>query len=77
VAIVRNLTLIKCALGHRTSWTTSVPVGGYDAPVARLGHTSLMVERKRFVAELPAARIQNQTTDLPYIASAPTHERRP
>jgi hypothetical protein len=77
VAIVRNLTLIKCAPGRRMSWTASVPVSGYGMPpVAGLGHAVVITERKRFAIELPAARIQNQTTDLPLVASAPLHERR-
>jgi hypothetical protein len=54
-----------------------VSVGGYGMPVAGLGHGPVIVERKRFVNELPAARIQNQTTDLPIDASALLHERRP
>ena len=74
---MRNLTLIiKCTPGRRMSWTSAAPAG-YGTPVAGLGHrTTVMVERKRFVSELPAARIQNQSTDLPLVASAPP-ERRP
>lgn len=74
---MRNLTLIKCTPGHRMSWATSVPVAGYGAPVTGLGHGPVMDERKRFVNELPAARIQNQTTDLRIVTSASPHERRP
>lgn len=78
MAIVRNLTLIKCTPGRRMSWTSCVRVAGYGmSPVAGLGHQPVVAERKRFVNELPAARIQNQTTDLPIDASAPLHERRP
>jgi hypothetical protein len=77
VAIVRNLTPIKCAPGRHMSWTSPVPVAGYGMPVAGQGHAPVIVERKRFVNELPAARIQNQTTDLPIDASALLHERRP
>lgn len=79
MAIVRNLTLIKCAPGRRASWTTRVPVAGYGmSPVAGLGHRGVIVERKqRFANELPAARIKNLTTDLRIDASAPLPERRP
>lgn len=70
---MRNLTL-KCTPGRRMSWNSQVSAAGYVAPVAGLRHGPLMAERKRFVNELPAARIQ--TTDLPLVASAP-HERRP
>lgn len=78
MAKVRNLTLIKCAPGRRMSWNTSVPTAGYGMPsVAGLGHPAVITERKRFATELPVSRIQRQTTDLPLVASAPLHERRP
>jgi len=77
VAIVRNLTPIKCALGHRMPapmpavWRTSVSAAG-------LGHRSVVaIERKRFRTELTTVRVLNQTIDYPSIASAPPHERRP
>lgn len=76
MAIVRNLTLIKCTLGRRMSWSTPVPVAGYGAPVAGPDQRLIMAERKRFVNELPAARIQHPTTDLRIVASASPHERR-
>ncbi|TDV35404.1 hypothetical protein CLV71_13530 [Actinophytocola oryzae] len=65
---MRNLTLIKCALGRHMSYATGMPTFVW-------GHRPVIVERKRFVTELPAARIQNQTTDLSIYASAPPHER--
>lgn len=78
MAIVRNLTLIKCAPGRRTSWTTHVPAAGVPGTgMPAAGQRYMTVERKRFANEVPAARIQSQVTDLPYIASAPSHERRP
>jgi hypothetical protein len=52
------------------SWSTHVPAAG-------LGQLYMTVERTRFANEVPAARIQSKVTDLPYIASAPSHERRP
>ena len=72
-----NLTLNKCAPGRRMSWTSVTPLAGYGMPpVAGLGHRSVTVERKRFGAELPAARVQIQTIDFPLVVSAPPHERR-
>lgn len=72
MAIVRNLTLIKCTPGYPMSMTrhTSV-IGG-----AGTAHLPVIVERKRFVGELAAARVQIQNPDLPTIVSAPPHERR-
>jgi hypothetical protein len=40
-------------------------------------HLPVIVERKRVVGELTAARVQTLTIDFPSIASAPPHERRP
>jgi hypothetical protein len=80
VANVRNLTLIKCAPGRRMSSVIHVPtvdVPGTGVPAAGLGQRYMTVARVRFANELTAARIQSKTTDLPYIASAPSHERRP
>jgi hypothetical protein len=70
VADVRNL-MIKCTPGRRMSAGTALSF-------AELGNRPVRVmDRVRFVHELPAARIQHKTTDLPYVASAPSHERRP
>jgi hypothetical protein len=73
---VRNLTLIKCTLGRRMSEIAPAPTAGYGTPVAGPDRQPVMVERKWFVKELPAARIQNHTTDLRIVASASPHERR-
>lgn len=73
MAIVRNLTLIKCTPGYPMSSGHQSVYGGGAMPA----HLPVIVERKRFVGELTAARVQTQTTDLPSIVSAPPHERRP
>jgi hypothetical protein len=78
---VRNLTLVKCTPGHPASYGTSMPAGalmvfGTRVPVAGPNRRRVIVEHTQFVSELPAARIQAKTTDLPYIASASVHERR-
>ena len=73
MAIVRNLTLIKCTPGYPMS-TAGHPsvLGG-----AAAAHLPVIVERARFAGELTAVRVQNQTIDLPSTVSAPPHERRP
>jgi hypothetical protein len=70
VAIVRNLTLIKCTPGYPMSSGTGVPAAG-------LGHERVVVARKRLNVELTDARVQTQTIDFPSHVSAPPHERRP
>ena len=70
---MRNLTLIKCTPGYPMSSGHPSVFGGGTMPA----HLPVIVERKRFVGELTAARVLNQTTDLPYVVSAPPHERRP
>lgn len=80
MAIVRNLTLIKCTPGYPMSAPAAMPMSGHPyvfGGAARAAHLPVIVERKRFVGELTAARVQIQTTDLPSIVSAPPHERRP
>jgi len=69
---VRNLTLIKCTPGYPMSMTGHPTVFGG----AGTAHLPVIVERKRFVGELTAVRVQAKTTDLPTIVSAPPHERR-
>lgn len=77
MAIVRNLTLVKRALGCPMTTPPMPAFWGTSVFGAVLGHRRVTVERKRFVTELTAARVQNQTIDYPSIASAPPHERRP
>jgi hypothetical protein len=74
VAIVRNLTLIKCTPGHRMP-APMPAVWGTSVSAAVLGNHQTTVERKRFGTELTAVRVQ--TIDYPSTASAPPHERRP
>ena len=66
---MRNLTLIKCTPGYPMSMSGHPSVFG-SAGTAGL---PVIVERKRVVDALTAARVQN---DLPTIVSAPPHERR-
>jgi hypothetical protein len=73
---VRNLTLIKCAPGYPMTTPPMPALWGTSVSGAVLGHRRGTVERKRFVIELTAARVQNPTIDYPPIASAPPHERR-
>ena len=72
MAIVRNLTLIKCTPGYPMSSGHPSVFGG----AAMTAHLPVVVERKRLVGELTAARVQIQITDVPSIVSAPPHERR-
>lgn len=70
MAIVRNLTLIKCTPGYPMSMTGHpYALGG-----AVSGHLPVIVERKRGNRALTAA-VRVQTIDFPSIASAPPHER--
>lgn len=77
---MRNLTLIKCTPGYPMSMTGHTYVfGGADLTAlgsTGSGHLPVIVERKRVVGELTAARVQNQTIDFPPVVSAPPHERR-
>lgn len=77
MTIVRNLTLVECAPGHRMT-TPPTPALRGTAVSAVLGHRPVVVARKRFVTELmvTAAGVENQIVDYPPIASAPPHERR-
>jgi len=77
VAIVRNLTLIKCAPGYPITAPPMPSLWGTTVSGAVLGHRRSTVERKRFVVELTAVHAQNLTIDYPSITSAPPHERRP
>ncbi|MBB4907405.1 hypothetical protein [Actinophytocola algeriensis] len=75
------MTLIKCTPGYPMSMAGHTYVFG-GANLAALGsigsaHRPVIVERKRVVGELTAARVQTQTIDFPCNASAPPHERRP
>lgn len=72
---MRNLTLIKCTPGYPMTTPPMPALWGTGVSGAVLGHRPSTVERKRFVVELTAARV-NQTIDYPSIASAPPHERR-
>lgn len=71
MAIVRNLTLIKCTPGYPMSMGHTTVFGG--AGTALL---PVIVEGKRFASELPVARVRTQNMDLPTIVSALPHERR-
>lgn len=71
MAIVRNLTLIKCTPGY----PMFAPVGSAVFGTV-LGHQPITVERERVAAALTAVRTQKQITDFPTIVSAPPHERR-
>jgi hypothetical protein len=75
VAIVRNLTLIKCTPGYPMTTLPMPAFWGTSVFGAGLGHRRSTVERKRIVVELTAARVQNLTIDYPSIASAPPYER--
>lgn len=76
MAIVRNLTLIKCAPGYPMTTPPMPTLWGTHVSGAVLGLRRSAVERKRFVVELTAARVQNQTIDYPSNTSAPPYERR-
>lgn len=71
---MRNLTLIKCTPGYPMSMTGHTTVFGGAGTAA---HLPVTVERKRYVVDMTAARVQTPTIDLPSIVSAPPHERRP
>ncbi len=77
---MRNLTLIKCTPGYPMSMYGNTPVlgGAFSGAFSGIvpGHRHVTVERKRFVVELAAARVQTQTIDFPTTVSAPPHERR-
>ena len=76
MAIVRNLTLIKCTPGFPLTTPPMPAFWGTRVPGAILGNRRGTVERKRFVVELTAARGQHQTIDYPSNTSAPPYERR-
>ncbi len=77
---MRNLTLIKCTPGYPMSMAGHTYVfGGADLAAlgsTNSGHLPVIVERKRVVGELTAARVQTQTIEFPPVVSAPPHERR-
>jgi hypothetical protein len=68
VAIVRNLTLIKCTPGY------PMPMSGGSAVFGAVsGHRPVVIERERFTVVLTDPRAQKQI--VPSIVSAPPHER--
>lgn len=71
MAIVRNLTLIKCTPGYPVPASMGSAVFG-----TVLGYQPITVERERVAAALTAVRTQKHIDDLPAIVSAPPHERR-
>jgi hypothetical protein len=77
VAIVRNLTLIKCTPGHPMTTPLMPALWGTGVSGAAFGKGANTVERKRFRTELTVVRVHSQAIDYPSHASAPTHERRP
>jgi hypothetical protein len=77
VAIVRNLTLIKCTPGHPMTTPPMPAFWGTSVSGAVIGNGAKAVERKRFRTELTVVRVHTQAIDYPSHASAPTHERRP
>ena len=74
---MRNLTLIKCTPGYPMTTPPMPAFWGTSVSGAVLGNRRITVERERVGTELKAVRVQTQTIDHPYIASAPPHERRP
>ena len=70
MAIVRNLTLIKCTPGY----PMSISGHPYVLGSAATAHLPVTVERKRGNRALTAVRVQ--AIDFPSTMSAPPHERR-
>lgn len=72
MAIVRNLTLIKCTPGYPMS------ISGHPYVLGSAGtaHLPVTVERKRGNRALLTTAVRVQAIDFPSIASAPPHERR-